>query len=80
MAPGDEQSEEIYNRFRNPRSSIVSGTGKRIQRRRSTAIGEPIRRGAVLLDSSVVSFRQMMDQADNKMETAIESMRLSKFK
>lgn len=32
------------------------------------------------MDNTLVSFRQMMDQADSKMANAIESMRLSKFK
>ncbi|KAI9552381.1 hypothetical protein GHT06_022747 [Daphnia sinensis] len=83
IAVGDEQPEEIYSRLvKNPRkSSATSGTvGRLIAKRRSTAGENTTRRGAVLMDNTLVSFRRMMDQADSKMEKAIESMRLSKVK
>lgn len=51
-----------------------------MKQRRSTAGENTTRRGAVLMDNTLVSFRRMMDQADSKMEKAIESMRLSKIK
>ncbi|KZS10628.1 Adenylate cyclase type 4 [Daphnia magna] len=83
LAVGDEQPEEIYSRLvKNPRkSSATIGTvGRLIAKRRSTAGENTTRRGAVLMDNTLVSFRRMMDQADSKMEKAIESMRLSKIK
>ncbi|XP_057376750.1 adenylate cyclase type 2-like isoform X2 [Daphnia carinata] len=83
LAVGDEQPEEIYSRLvKNPRRSSATSTtvARLIAKRRSTAGENTTRRGAVLMDNTLVSFRRMMDQADSKMEKAIESMRLSKIK
>jgi len=42
--------------------------------------GGHFRRRAVLMDSSLITFRHMMDQADSKMEHDIDTMHLNKFR
>ena len=48
--------------------------------RRSAMTGGHFRRRAVLMDSSLITFRHMMDQADSKMEHDIDTMHLNKFR
>jgi len=61
-------------RKRNAKTS--AGCVAAIDKKRSSKDQGP-RRGAVLMDTSLVSFRKMMDEADLKMETAIDELPLN---